>query len=277
MGRILMLAVPPETAAGLETHPALAASVFEHARGEADALRRLRNTAFDVVVMSPGATLDEDLPAADEMRRARPGVKLIVLAPTATPDAVIAALRRSIFACFSAPYDVPEIAAMTRRALDEVSWQDGIEVVSAQSHWLSVRATCRPVTAERLVAFLGELPTDLVKEDRDNLMVAFREVLLNAMEHGCGFEPTQVVEVSAVRTERAIVFYVRDPGPGFPTRAVSHAAISNPPEDPVAHAEKREEMGLRPGGFGVLLARGIVDEMIYSEHGNEVLLIKHTG
>ena len=34
-------------------------------------------------------------------------------------------------------------------------------------------------------------------------------------------------------------------------------------------------MGLRPGGFGLLLARKIVDEMMYSERGNEVLLIKH--
>ena len=34
-------------------------------------------------------------------------------------------------------------------------------------------------------------------------------------------------------------------------------------------------MGLRPGGFGMLLAKRIVDEMFYNEQGNEVLLIKH--
>jgi hypothetical protein len=31
------------------------------------------------------------------------------------------------------------------------------------------------------------------------------------------------------------------------------------------------------GGFGILVAQGIVDELIYSEVGNEVLLIKHTA
>ena len=35
-------------------------------------------------------------------------------------------------------------------------------------------------------------------------------------------------------------------------------------------------MGLSPAGFGILLARQVMDEMIHSEHGNEVLLIKHT-
>jgi hypothetical protein len=32
---------------------------------------------------------------------------------------------------------------------------------------------------------------------------------------------------------------------------------------------------LRPGGFGVLLARHLVDELIYGEKGNEVLLLKY--
>jgi anti-sigma regulatory factor (Ser/Thr protein kinase) len=38
----------------------------------------------------------------------------------------------------------------------------------------------------------------------------------------------------------------------------------------------RAAEGRRPGGFGILLARKIVDEMMYSEVGNEVLLIKYT-
>jgi anti-sigma regulatory factor (Ser/Thr protein kinase) len=40
-------------------------------------------------------------------------------------------------------------------------------------------------------------------------------------------------------------------------------------------AEARERGGLRPGGFGLLIARQVVDEMIHSERGNEVILIKH--
>ena len=44
------------------------------------------------------------------------------------------------------------------------------------------------------------------------MMQAFRETLLNAMEDGEAFNPEQVVEVTAVRTSRSIVFYVCDPG-----------------------------------------------------------------
>ena len=79
-----------------------------------------------------------------------------------------------------------------------------------------------------------------------------------------------------MRTARAIVFYVRDPGPGFRLDDLPHAAISSPPGDPFSHMQRRAEAGLRPGGFGLLLARSIADEMLYSDKGNEVLLVKHT-
>jgi anti-sigma regulatory factor (Ser/Thr protein kinase) len=106
-------------------------------------------------------------------------------------------------------------------------------------------------------------------------MLAFREILLNAMEHGAGFRSEQVVEVAAVRTARTMVFYVRDPGAGFPTDSTPRSALSNPPDDPTAHLHLRLEQGIRLGGYGILMARKIVDELIYSEVGNEVLLIKH--
>jgi hypothetical protein len=38
---------------------------------------------------------------------------------------------------------------------------------------------------------------------------------------------------------------------------------------------KREAMGLRPGGFGLLMVRAKVDELIYNEKRNEVVFIKY--
>jgi hypothetical protein len=37
----------------------------------------------------------------------------------------------------------------------------------------------------------------------------------------------------------------------------------------------REEQGLRPGGFGVMLAKKLVDEVVYNEQGNDVLPVKY--
>ena len=100
-------------------------------------------------------------------------------------------------------------------------------------------------------------------------------MLLNAMEHGAGFDPEKVVQVTAARTARAIVYHFHDPGPGFHKESMKHAAIAYPDDHPLAHVQERETLGMRPGGWGILIASQLVDELIYNETGNEVLLIKY--
>ncbi len=56
---------------------------------------------------------------------------------------------------------------------------------------------------------------------------------------------------------------------------LAHAAISNPAEDALGHTRVREERGLRPGGLGLMVTRALVDELIYNEKRNEVVLLKH--
>lgn len=68
----------------------------------------------------------------------------------------------------------------------------------------------------------------------------------------------------------------RDPGSGFRRGALAEEAVMQPFADPTAHIASREEAGLRPGGYGLLVAGGTVDELIYSDIGNEVVLIKYT-
>jgi len=274
MARMLMVAPDAALLKALRASPLLSGHAIEVAAGDAVAIRRLRQQAFDVLVTAPDSDLEEDTAILDEVRLVRPGVKVVLLAPHATPELVIGALRKRVFACFSAPFDSSEIADMLSRALEAGDWKDGIEVLSATPDWMHLRVNCGLLDAERLVNFLTELRSDVPETPREDFMIAFREVLMNAMEHGGHFDPDQVVEVTAVRTARTMVFYLRDPGPGFNLGSLPHAAVTRP-EDPLAVAEIREKEGLRPGGFGLLLARQVVDEMLYSERRNEVILIKH--
>ncbi len=275
MSRVLIIGSDTQVARDIGEALATSDIPTEFAAGNADALQRLRIRSFGVIITCSDSALDEDLALLEEMRAIRPGVKCIVLARNGNPDEVIAALRARVFACFTPPFDPGEIAHLARSAASDNQWRDDIQIVSARPGWVSVRVNCRLITAERLITFAKELSTQLPEDTRLDMIQAFREVLLNAMEHGAAFNPEQVVEVTVVRTGRAMVFHVRDPGAGFRRESLDHAAIANPSEDPIAHIMKREEEGLRPGGFGLLLAGGIVDELIYSEIGNEVLLIKY--
>ena len=94
---------------------------------------------------------------------------------------------------------------------------------------------------------MTELQSSLPGE-RDLLITAFREMLLNAMEHGAGFDPEKIIEVTAARTARAIVYHFRDPGVGFRPETLEHAAAAtSEPDDVMSTAMRRAEMGLRPG------------------------------
>ncbi len=272
--RALLVDAESAFVAALGAQPALRNVRLEQASGGVHALRLLRRSSYDVVLTSPRSPIAEDLALVEEMRLVRPGVKAIVLAPQATPEDIVAAVRAQAFSCFVAPYAPAEIAEMVGRAVQEPDWKNGLQVISARADWLSLRVDCRRLAADRLIQFLAELARDLPEATRDDLLSAFREIALNAMEHGAGFAPDQVIEVSAIRTDRAIVYYVKDPGPGYEPDLIPHAAVSNPPEDPLKHAETRAELGLRPGGFGLLIARRVVDEFLHSERANEVLLIK---
>jgi len=247
----------------------------EYAAGNADALQRLRVRSFGVVITSPDSPMDEDLALFDQMRVIRPGVKCIVLARESTPHDVIAALRARAFACFTPPFVPGEIAELAHSAASDSYWREDIQVLSAKPGWVSLRVNCRLLTAERLMTFAKELSAQLPDDTRQELMMAVREILLNAMEHGAAFNPEQVVEVTAVRTARAFVFHIRDPGSGFRPESLAHAAPTDPDGDLVSHVSQREKQGLRAGGYGLLLAAGTVDELIYGEIGNEVLLIKY--
>ena len=275
MSRVLIIGSHAPVSREIGDSLCAASLPMEYSAGHADALQRLRVRSFGVVITSADSAIDESLALLEEMRGIRPGVKCIVLAPHSTPDEVIAALRARVFACFTPPFDTHEIATLAARAASDNQWRDDIEILSARPGWVSVRVNCRIITAERLLSFAKELSTQLPEDAKHEIIQALREILLNAMEHGAAFNPEQVVEVTAIRTGRAMVFRVRDPGAGFRQESLSHAALANSSTDPTAHIAQREEEGMRAGGYGLLLASGTVDELIYNEIGNEAILIKY--
>ena len=275
MGRVLLIGQDPALVGALRASHHLRAHDVEDCHGPFEAQRLMRTRAFDVVITDPTTSAADDLALLAELTQVRPGLRTIVLAPQLSNADVITALRQHVYACFTRPIDYEDVADMARAAIEDTNWRDGIEVTSGLPHWITLRVSCRLISADRLTRFMTEYRSDLPSSERDLLMTAFREMLLNAMEHGAGFDPEKVIEVTAAQTARAIVFHFRDPGEGFDRDDLRHAAASANPDDVLKSTHERAEAGLRPGGFGMLIVRQIVDELVYNERGNEVLLIKH--
>ena len=108
---------------------------------------------------------------------------------------------------------------------------------------------------------------------RNSVAQAFHELLMNAIEWGGKLNPKRRVRISFLRAKRMLLYRIADPGPGFKFDNLDHAAISH--GGPIEHGLIREQKGIRPGGFGLLLVKAKVDELLYNEAQNEVVFVKY--
>ena len=245
----------------------------ESANGSQDALVRLQDHSYDIVLTDIVALEIDGLEFLNRILSIRAETRIVVMTAANRPDRVAGSMRGHAAGYLAKPFSKAQLMEALTEALAEHLQPDDIEVLSDKPNWIAVRARCTLEIAGHLTRFFRELPTDLDPSQREAASLAFRELLTNAIEHGGGLDPEKKVELHFIRTSRSIVYYVRDPGQGFSLDELPHAAISYP-DNPIEHVRIREEMGIRPGGFGLLLLNNFADELIYNSTGNEVILIK---
>ena len=239
------------------------------------ALDLLTHQSYDLVISCGDDAIYDDIAIYERVEAVAPHpFKVISVAPPATPEEVIEAMRAHVFSVFSVPLDRAAFGDMVELAINAPLWIDGIFVVSAKPEWIALKVRCSRITAERLLQFGRELKIDMAEDLRDQIMSAFRELLLNAMEHGGKFDPHSKLDIGYIRTRKLVLYYLRDPGVGFDL-ATADCALNNTLEDPLRHMAVRVAKGLRAGGFGIQLARDSMDELVYNDEGNEVLIAKY--
>ena len=151
-----------------------------------------------------------------------------------------------------------------------------IEVISAVPNWVELLISSTREAAEITQAFIAKLEADLPYELINSIRQALRELLLNAVEWGGKLDPKQKVRVARMRYARMLLYRVADPGSGFSFEGLEHAAVHETSAESIARvAVVRDQLGMRPGGFGIAMARAIADELLYNEAQNKVILIKY--
>ncbi len=113
--------------------------------------------------------------------------------------------------------------------------------------------------------------TPLAHDQVVQLRQAVMEMAHNAIEWGNLHQSDRLVNITYRVHDDRLEIVVRDQGPGFDRSTLPHAAVVG---DPFSHLDVREKLGLRAGGFGLLICQGMVDEMRFNDLGNEVTLIK---
>jgi len=246
---------------------------LKEARSGAQALDLLRAQRFDLVVAGQGRNGTDAIKLLRRLQAVRPDTK-VILTGEPNPSRAISAVRAHAYGYVHLPFSGSHLPDMVQQALDSASWREDIRVLSGRPEWITLDVRCRLEAAERATHLARELASDLDASAGEDVTAAFRELLLNGVEHGGGSDPRKRVRISVLRAAHALMVHMRDPGKGFSFETIAHAAVSNPENLPTRHAEIRQQRGQRPGGFGILMASHLVDELLYNERGNEVFFVK---
>jgi CheY-like chemotaxis protein/anti-sigma regulatory factor (Ser/Thr protein kinase) len=241
----------------------------------AAAVKQLDKQTFDLVLLDLGLPKVAGLDILKMLRDRRPAPKVIVMTADDTPQTVLKVVSEQAYQFLAKPVPPKRVVETIDQAIGSLSESLPIEVVSAKPDWMELIVPCQVEVADRIESFVHGLITHLPEVTRDAVAYAFRELLMNAIEWGGRLDPTRKVRIACIRTRRMLLYRIQDPGSGFRIENLDHAAISNKPDRPYAHMEARNEKGLRPGGFGLLMTRTLVDDLIYNEARNEVVFVKY--
>jgi two-component system, OmpR family, response regulator len=244
------------------------------AKDGVEALKAIDAGGIDLLLLDVWMPRMNGLELLAKLRSAKNRPRVVVMTSDDAPETLLKAVREQAFKYVHKPV---ESAALLETVQDALAAPEGppIEVVSARPEWVELLVPCTREAAGRLESVMAHLDANLAPDVRESIGFAFRELLLNAVEWGGKLDPSRTVRIACLRARRMLIYRIADPGPGFDIEHLPHAAIGQPPGDPIAHMHVREEKGLRPGGFGLLTVRASVDELLHNEQRNEVVFIKY--
>ena len=241
----------------------------------AAALHRIRDKPPDLVLLDVWMPGMDGLQMLARLKDEPSQPKVVVMTADDTSETLLRAVREHAYRYVTKPVEPKALIALVHEVLASKPQVRPIEVVSARPDWVELLVPCDREAAERIQDILSRLDSDLPEAVRTQIGQAFRELLMNAIEWGGGLDPGKSVRISYLRARRMLLYRIADPGKGFTFDSLSHAALSNPTDQPMQHTFTREEKGLRPGGFGLLMTRQMVDELLYNEAHNEVVFVKY--
>ena len=275
MQRILVVDDDRTTRQLLQLQLKNAGYLVETAADGHSALARLRKKKFDLVLLDVWMPGMDGLEMLARLRDEPSQPRVVVMTADDTSETLLRAVREHAYRYVSKPVEPRELLELVRAVFASKPPVRPIEVISARPDWVELLVPCDREAAERIQELLAHLDADLPPEVRERVGQAFRELLMNAIEWGGGLDPHQTVRIACLRARRMLLYRIADPGKGFSFEALTHAAVNNPAEKPTEHMVEREARGLRPGGYGLLMTRAMVDELLYNEKHNEVVFVKY--
>jgi DNA-binding response OmpR family regulator len=235
------------------------------------ALDLARRLAPDVVLLD---LMLPDITGFDVCRRLRTEretmlTPVVMLTALNEPEHRVHGFRVGANAYLTKPYGIEELFNAITAAC---AWRAEMDQAKLQGD-IHVELNSEITLLDDLNDFLLRLcqTTPFENDQVMQLRQAVLEMAHNAIEWGNRHQTDQLVTIRYRVYWDRVEIVVRDEGSGFDLNNLPHAAL---PDDPFTHLDVRDKLGLRAGGFGLMISKGMVDDLCYNDRGNQVTLIK---
>jgi len=240
--------------------------------GGAEAIQRVAADPPDAVILDLMLPDMSGFEVCHELKSRRNTNLVPILMLTAMNDerSRRSSLRVGANRYLTKPFSPADLLREVRRSLEHRR-----ELAGRRTHTaVELQMASDILQRQQLNDLLSELfvHTPLSEDQIDRIRLATLEMIENAAEWGNRRQKDLMVHIAYEVTDRWLKFVITDEGSGFNPNDLPHAARQ---QDPLTHMEIREKLGLRNGGFGILIARGMVDHFEYNERGNQVTLVKY--
>jgi len=259
------------------------------ARNAEEALAIFQSSpGFDLLLTDLALPRMSGMELARRLRQADAELPIVVLTGTLTDGSIAAALEAGADDYLQKPVDLRKLRSSvadlidlqrhkkTAAAAGLSAQRAGSSAVSAvrnlnEGTFVELIAPTSSAQAERFQRFAERvLPASLSDKERGELRLALEEIVRNAVEWGNQNNPAKVMRLSYCLLADRITFRIEDEGGGFDA-----SSLKDPSLDPAAHIRERRTSGKRMGGWGIFLARKMVDEVTFNRRGNIVFLTKY--
>lgn len=202
-----------------------------------------------------------------------PRLPVVVLTARNDPALITELFKHDAYRYLTKPFTREDLLSVVQAALTEVGEapvDDRRAVVRDDDGWVELTAPNRQEYLDRFQAFCEALIASRLDERaKSELKIAVQEMGQNAIEWGNRMDEERAIRLSYKLMPDRILIRIADEGPGFdPT------TVPDPTVDPIKLIEAREAHGKRPGGFGIHLAKRVMDTFSYNETGNIVTMEK---
>ena len=210
----------------------------------------------------------------DWVHQRTPHLAVVIVSGNRSEDAVIRCLDKGAVDFLQKPFTSEEVRIALERAIRRQIRRPvkpgEIHVRHPMTGWVELTTPSAFEYLQRLQRFSEALfSTCLPREICEDLRVAMEEAGRNAIEWGNRLDHEKRVRISYCYFQDRVILKFEDEGEGFKPHS-----LPDPAADLYGHLQASAAAGKRPGGFGVMLVHSIMDEVVYSEKGNVVLMTK---